>query len=138
MRIPRKEESEEGVINLSSLLDVMFILIIFFLATATFKQMEFDIPVNLPVAGRPAPISDAPRLIPITVQASGAYVVGDRVMSLAELKTAIGEAVQRHPEQRVLVRADSDALHGMVAAAIASCRQAGVLHANIGYQEEVQ
>ena len=49
MRIkPTQSESSE-LINISSMLDVMFILIIFFLVTTTFKEEEIDHLVNLPV-----------------------------------------------------------------------------------------
>ena len=50
MNCRRNSSSSDGeIINISSMLDVMFILIIFFLVTTTFKEEEIDHMVNLPV-----------------------------------------------------------------------------------------
>ena len=50
MRIRPPSEDNEEVINLSSLLDILFILITFFPATSTFEEEEKDVKVNLPNA----------------------------------------------------------------------------------------
>ena len=50
MNCRQRSSSNDGdIINISSMLDVMFILIIFFLVTTTFKEEEIDHMVNLPV-----------------------------------------------------------------------------------------
>ena len=50
MRIRRDRESEDAILNISSLLDVLFILIIFFLATSSLAMEEKDLEVSLPEA----------------------------------------------------------------------------------------
>lgn len=133
MKIPRREESEGTIINMSSLLDVLFILIIFFLATATFKQEERDIQVNLPQADAQAALTAAPKVIVINVRRGGEYVVGTRRMDLSRVRETLRDAVSTDEGQKVLVRGDRQALHGHVAAAVRVCREAGVKQANIGY-----
>ena len=133
MRIRRAPESSTELINISSLLDVMFILIIFFMATTTFRQEERDITINLPETSESHSLSSAPKLVVINVRKDGSYLVGDRLTSLPELSDVIATAIQSDPGQKVLVRGDLEALHGHVASAISACKQAGVDEAKIGY-----
>ena len=135
MKIRRDENNGQDLINMSSLLDVMFILIIFFLATATFQEEEHDIEVSLPSAGgQAASLTDAPKLLVINVRADGTYNVASRSMTLQELEQEVMNAVQANTQQKVLVRGDADVRHGNVAAAIAICKRSGVHKAHIGYE----
>jgi biopolymer transport protein ExbD len=133
MRIRRASESATELINISSLLDVMFILIIFFMATTTFRQEERDITINLPETGESHSLSSAPKVIVVNVRKDGSYLVGDQPTTLPELSDVIAAAIQSDPGQKVLVRGDEQALHGRVALAVAACKQAGVQEAKIGY-----
>ncbi len=136
MNIPRSEDGEETVINTSSLVDIMFILIIFFLVTTSFARQERDILVNLPETD--TTLSSAVKVIVINVREDGAYFLGDQRMDLAALQSALAEAAQENPGQKVLVRGDRKALHGQVASAIAACRRAGIYEANIAYHASAE
>jgi len=140
VKIRRTTDAEGAGINITSLLDVMFILLIFFMATTTFRQQEFDEKVNLPEAQADrAALSDAPKVIVINVrrpsqEADGSvYVVSNRTVGLEQVHQIIKEAVQGNANQKVLIRGDKYAYHGHVANAIATCRDAGVREVNIGY-----
>ena len=137
MRIPREESSDDNVINISSLLDVMFILIIFFLATATFTEEERDIQVNLPQSAAAQSSTQAPKMIVINVREDGTYHVANQTMDIATLKNTLIEAVSSNPDQKVMVRGDRNALHGNVANAISVCKQVGIHKTNIGYESKV-
>ncbi len=137
MRIPREESSDDNVINISSLLDVMFILIIFFLATATFTEEERDIQVNLPQSAAAQSSTQAPKMIVINVREDGTYHVANQSMDIASLKNTLIEAVSSNPDQKVMVRGDRNALHGNVANAISVCKQVGIHKTNIGYESKV-
>ena len=134
MRIRRDRNEGGDIINMSSLLDVMFILIIFFLATTTFKELEVDELVNLPMQSKGEALSSDNQLIVINVRKSGTYVLMDQQVTVEEMDTMIRETLAEKPEMKVLVRADQEALHGWVAQAITICRNAGVMKANIGYK----
>ena len=137
MRIPREEASDDNVINISSLLDVMFILIFFFLATATFTEEERDIQVNLPQSAAAQSSTQAPKMIVINVREDGTYHVANQTMDIASLKNTLIEAVSSNPDQKVMVRGDRNALHGNVANAISVCKQVGIHKTNIGYESKV-
>ncbi|MBT3296125.1 MAG: biopolymer transporter ExbD [Verrucomicrobia bacterium] len=134
MRIRKPQEGDAGVINMSSLLDVMFILIIFFLATTTFQQDERDIKVNLPESAEGQALSSAAKVIVINVRADGTYVMASQEIAVEAMQTALFNAIQADPQQKVLIRGDRQALHGHVAIAVSLCKRAGVHEANLGYQ----
>ena len=142
MRIPRTLEGDEGLINIPSLLDVILILLIFFMATTTFKQEELDINVNLPESSANKSLSAATRLIIINIRAADRpkgdplYLVSSKRMTLQQLRVEVAKAVQMDPEQKVLVRGDRRALHGDVAAAVTACSEVGVKDVNIGYDRK--
>jgi biopolymer transport protein ExbD len=131
----RIESSEDGggdqLIDTSSLVDVMFILIIFFLVTMSFHEQETDMAVNLPETD--LTLSSAVQVLVINIRNDGSYYVNDKRMDLPSLQNELVTVVQRNPDQKVLVRADRNALHGQVAQAIAACRRVGISEANIGY-----
>ena len=132
MRIRREEnELDEGVINTSSLVDIMFILIIFFLVTMSFNIEERDIEVNLPETD--TTLSSASKAIIINCRQDGSYYIGSKRATLGSIQKALREMLRRNPQQKVLIRGDKNALHGFVAAAIAACKASGIRDANIGY-----
>ena len=134
MRIRRPSENDTNVINVSSLLDVMFILIIFFLATTTFQQEERDIKVNLPESAEGQALSTAAKVIVINVRRDGTYLMANHETNIEDMEQLLLNAIMADPEQKVLIRGDRQALHGHVATAVSLCKRAGVHEANIGYQ----
>ncbi|MBM4143034.1 MAG: biopolymer transporter ExbD [Lentisphaerae bacterium] len=134
MRIKRSTEGDSDIINLTPLIDMMFIMVIFFSLSSSFREEERDIKVNLPESAEGRTISAAAKLIVINVRRDGSFVVANRTVTVDELREMIFEAVRAAPDQKVLIRGDREALHGHVAVAVALCKRAGVHEANIGYQ----
>lgn len=132
MRIESGDDTGmDQLIDTSSLVDIMFILIIFFLVTMSFHEEETDMAVNLPETD--LTLSSAVQVLVINIRNDGSYYVADKRMDLQSLNNELVSVVQRNPDQKVLVRADRNALHGQVAQAIAACRRVGISEANIGY-----
>ena len=132
MRITSGDDSDgDQLIDTSSLVDVMFILIIFFLVTSSFQEQETDMAVNLPETD--LTLSSAVQVLVINIRNDGSYYLSDKRMDLDGLNAELMNVVRENPDQKVLVRADRNALHGQVAQAIAACRRVGISEANIGY-----
>ena len=130
--------SGEGeIINLSSMIDVMFILIIFFLVTTTFKEEEIDHMVNLPTDARNQSLTQSTdTLIKINIRKSGAYVIQGKQVTEEEIDTFMETELQKKPELKVLIRCDQDAKHLYLANIMSICRHVGVPRANIAVKTE--
>lgn len=132
MRIPRDVETDENI-NITSLLDVIFILVIFLMATMTFKDKERDKRINMPDTDAPQTLSQATQTIVINVLKDGKYVVSGEGKTQGELQKLLAAGVKAHPDQSVLIRGDTEALHGYVAGVVSLCKSAGVQDTRIGY-----
>jgi len=134
MKIRDATEPEGDIINMTPIIDMMFILVIFFALNSVYREEERDIQVNLPASSQGAALSSAPKVIVLNVRKNGSYVIGNQQVTLDEVGEKVRGALKEDPEQKVLIRADDQALHGYVAQAVAACRFAGVKEANIGYK----
>lgn len=131
MRIAHRHDEDNEGIDLGPLIDIMFLLIIFFLVTASFHEEERDIRVNLPETD--TTLSSAVKVMVINVRSDGSYFLGTRPVDLAGLQSELVQAVQLNADQKVLIRGDREAYHGQVAAALAAAQRTGIREANIGY-----
>ena len=113
MNCRQKSSSNDGdIINISSMLDVMFILIIFFLVTTTFKEEEIDHMVNLPVDAKNQSLTQSSgNLIKINIRKSGAYVLMGKQVTEEQISEWMKEEVEKKPDIKVLIRSDQDAKH---------------------------
>jgi biopolymer transport protein ExbD len=132
MRIRSNGSDSSDIINLSSLLDVLFILIIFFLVTTTFKQQEDDRRVDLPLDQRNQALSNkAGDVVKINIRKSGAYVIMDKPVTEEMVESTMKQAVTNRPEVKVLIRADKETKHLYVANILSICKFVGVKETHI-------
>ena len=137
MRIRSRDNDQGEIINISSMIDVMFILIIFFLVTTTFKEEEVDPLVKLPVESRNQSLTQtAGNLIKVNIRDNGAMVVMGQRVSEDELSKWMTEEVEKKPELKVLVRCDKESKHLYLANVMSICRSVGVPEANIAVRTE--
>jgi len=136
----RRNSASSGdgeIINLSSMIDVMFILIIFFLVTTTFKEEEIDHMVNLPTDARNQSLTQSTdTLVKINIRKSGAYVIQGKQVTEEEIDTFMETELVKKPELKVLIRCDQDAKHLYLANIMSICRHVGVPRANIAVKTE--
>ncbi|MED5586488.1 MAG: biopolymer transporter ExbD [Verrucomicrobiota bacterium] len=130
--------SGEGeIINLSSMIDVMFILIIFFLVTTTFKEEEIDHMVNLPTDARNQSLTQSTdTLVKINIRKDGTFIIQGKEITPPEIQTFLTAELQKKPELKVLVRCDQEAKHLFLADIMSVCRFVGVPRANIAVKTE--
>lgn len=119
------------------MIDVMFILIIFFLVTTTFKEEEVDHLVKLPVESRNQSLTQtAGNLIKVNIRDNGAYVVMGQAVTEEKLTEWMQEEREKKPEIKVLVRCDKESKHLYLANVMSICRFVGVPEANIAVRTE--
>ena len=122
---------------MTSLLDVLFILIIFFLVTTTFKEEEIDHMVNLPVDAKNQSLTQSTgNLIKINIRKSGAYVLMGKQVTEEQISDWMKTEVEKKPDIKVLIRSDQDAKHLYLANVMSICRHVGVPRANIAVKTE--
>ena len=116
----RSSESEEPELNLTSLIDVVLLLLIFFMVSTTFVK-ESHIDLQLPQASTEAPPEMKGAPIEITITASGEYRVNGQTLlnnSPATLSAAVSKVVGSGRDSAVTIRADARTTHQSVVTAM--------------------
>ncbi|PJK07583.1 biopolymer transporter ExbD [Lysobacteraceae bacterium NML95-0200] len=126
MRIRDRSAEDAPELNLVPLIDVILVLIIFFVVTTTFDSRAV-LRLQLPRAdGSPAPAQVQP--LSVLVNADGRYFVADREVlrtDVESLKRSISEAAGDDRERPVLLRADARTPHQAVVTAYEALGQLG-------------
>jgi biopolymer transport protein ExbD len=115
---PRRIEDPE--VNLISLIDVVLMLVIFFMLSSTFIQ-EGRVRITLPDVERPDTSQQAPDALVVTVTREGTYRVDERDLinnSRETLRAAILEASGGDRARPVTLRADAQTTHQSVVTAM--------------------
>lgn len=126
MILKAKASDSSPAIELTPVIDIVFLLLIFFLVATTFQQTEREMQIALPEAESGGPISVTLRELVVNIQADGAIIVGGRNVSPEDLRAIVTEAVDANPEQKVTVRADRSATYDRVVGVLDVCKASGI------------
>jgi biopolymer transport protein ExbD len=127
MRVPRRERQSGARFNITPLIDVVFLLVIFFLVATHFAHQEEVEAVELPTAGNVAGGPEVPRRLTVTVRADGTMSVKGRVVDALEVEHLIlADTTERSADYEVRIRADQQAPYERVEPILLACLRAGV------------
>ncbi|MCA8971354.1 MAG: biopolymer transporter ExbD [Planctomycetes bacterium] len=130
MRLDLGEEVD-ATPNLTPLIDIVFLLLVFFLVATTFRKEEVEMDLRLPDATTGTTKKDA-RPIIINVLESGALTVDGKEIRMPVLEQMLRSAAKRNEGQEVLIRGDTNTQFGVVARVLDACRAAPLRQIAIG------
>lgn len=123
----RPREEPLYTIELTPMIDVVFLLIIFFLVATTFQRLEREIAVSVPLSETGSEGEDGLEPVVVNVLPEGEgyrIVVGGNALSLEQLRTLLARRVANAPGTKALVRADGSLRHQQVVEVADACRKA--------------
>jgi biopolymer transport protein ExbD len=123
----RPREEPLYTIELTPMIDVVFLLIIFFLVATTFQRLEREIAVSVPLSetGREGEEGLEPVVVNVLPEGEGyRIVVGGNSVSLDQLRALLARRVATAPGTKALVRADGSLRHQQVVEVADACRKA--------------
>lgn len=133
MRFKSQLEFEKGRLDIAPLIDVVFLLLIFFMLTSSYI-VQPGIKINLPKAVTSEVIQE--KNLVVTVSAEETVYLNNRPVSLEELKAQLKKAaVDNRP---LLIKADRRASLGKVVEIWDMCREVGLSQINIATNQPVQ
>ena len=128
MRLPNTDSDSDGP-NLTPVIDVVFLLLIFFLVATTFAQEERELSINLTEVSEAKPLATPPNELIINVTQEGKYKVGGRIYSERELGALLHhKAVANPTTQRVQLRIDEMTPFRFPATVISFCQRERLRH----------
>lgn len=126
MIIQANEQNASASIELTPIIDMVFLLLIFFLVATTFHQTEREMQIALPVASSTAPISAILQELIINVDVEGKIIVGGRRVEPDDLRSMVVDAVKVNPDQKVTVRGDRRTAYANIVTVLDICKGSGV------------
>ncbi len=135
MKFKRDIKTEVGI-DLTSLIDVVFILLLFFILTTTFTRTS-TIRINLPEASGDQ-TNQTPLTIDIMVSSNGTYAVNGRALensSVETLMAAVTDLAAGDVSSPITITADADASHQSVVTAMDAVAQLGFTQLNIATRQ---
>ena len=136
MRFSSNNNSKPASLALTSMLDVIFLLLCFFVTASVYSQWESEISIQLPTAET----SDEPNRLPgeviVNVTDNGFVRLNRMNVELVDLETRLSKLAKIYPDQSVIIRADRVTKYEHLVKVIDTCRKAGVWNFSLATSNE--
>jgi biopolymer transport protein ExbD len=140
MRLPTRTYPREIDFNMTPLIDVVFLLIIFFLVSSHLAQQETQLELNLPTAasGEPNPRTVGPR-VTVNLLADGQMMLGSSPASPQEIAKRLRYERERTSDDlEVRIRGDRAVPYAVVEPILLACVDAGVWNVSFAVVEKTR
>lgn len=134
-RLGKQNNEEEADIDITPMLDVVFIMLIFFIVTASFVK-ESGLDINKPPVTDTPPDADAPRPIIVEINDLSEIRIDDRLLDDRAIKSTITRLTAERPEASVIIKAEKKAKTKAIIAAVDGIKAAGVLTPTISLAKD--
>lgn len=138
MKFERRQKRSAPALALTSMLDVIFLLLCFFVTVSVFSQWESEISIQLPSASTAEQPERLPGEIIVNLSEAGVVTVNGRAMPLGELKDRLAKISKFYPGQPVIIRADRDTKYDHLVKVIDTCRSADVWNFSLATSGETK
>ena len=129
-------EPEKAEFQLAPMVDVVFLLLIFFITTMQLTQSERELNVSVPVAEEGADAQQSVGEIIVNVREGGEVVVDQAVMDKSQLFAKLQRIAAVHKNQAIRIRGDGKVEYQKIVEVIDVCQKAGI--PNISFATQVQ
>ncbi len=125
--MPLKTQLDEPpTMNLTSMIDVALLLVIFFMVATRFSTNEQKIGLNVPRVGDVKGLTPTPEKKAVNIYRDSTITFGNETVTDAELSVCLAAEKQRNPQLSVVVRGDAEVPLQRFTDVLAACRQSGV------------
>ncbi len=126
MNLLHKEASVEPIIPMAPMIDIIFLLLIFFITTSIFARLENELSITVPTAESSAPPKrDLGELI-VNVKDDGSIIVNQKQITVDQLGSLISRIAKQFPDQSVIIRGDRDTRFEDAVSILDVCAKSGV------------
>ena len=137
MAVKLKQGKALAALSLTPLIDVVFLLLIFFLVATRFEQEDRELDVVLPSASEAKPMTVQPQELFVNIAQDGQVFVGGKVLDEQELLRLLQETAVNKVGQSVIIRADERVPFSFVALVMNLCNRAGIFDYTVATQGDV-
>lgn len=117
---------EPGGFQIAPMVDIVFLLLIFFLVTWNFARYETELDVVVPTAKEGKETRRAMGEVILNVKADGSIVLNRRTLTAEELRVALSRISELYPDQAVVLRGDENVDYKAIVEVLDVCRAANI------------
>lgn len=136
MNFRRHSRSRAAAVQMASLMDVIFLLLCFFVTSSVFSQWETEISIALPTAKSATVPGRMPGEIILNLATDGSVTVNGQKLTLADVTARLARIAKLYPGQPVVIRADKATPYESLVAVIDACRTADVWNFSLATKDE--
>lgn len=136
MKFAPEHGSKSPAIALTSMLDVIFLLLCFFVTATVYSQWESEIAIRLPSATTADEPDRLPGEIIANIAKDGTLRVNGATLTLEDLGSRLARIAKYYPGQAVIIRADRETGYESLVKVIDTCRAAGVWNFSLATSNE--
>ena len=126
MKFKKRYQTQAPALALTSMLDVIFLLLCFFVTVSVFSQWESEISIKLPNAKTAETPERLPGEIIVNLSKDGKITVNSVALTLGDLGVRLAKVAKFYPGQPVIIRADKEVRYESLVELIDTCRAAGI------------
>ena len=136
MNFRKKQRARPQGLQMTALMDVIFLLLCFFVTTSVFSQWESEIAIALPSAKSATVPGRMPGEIILNVSSQGVVTINGQVLTLEDLTSRLSRLAKLYHGQPVVIRADKETSYESLVAVIDACRTADVWNFSLATKDE--
>ena len=126
MNFRQRIQPEQRSFLIAPMVDILLVLLGFFMLTWTFARQERELDVQMPSASESKEQRSSVGEVIINVKADGSLVMNRRTMSADDLLSALSRVASLYPDQAVVLRGDRRVDYGHIVQALDLCRRANI------------
>ena len=136
MNFRKTSRSALPTFQMTSMMDIIFLILFFFITTSVYSQWENEVTISLPTAQSGKVPSRLPGEIIINIAKDGRVSVNQQDLTLDALKARLDRLARYFPGQPVVLRADKETRYESLMKVIDTCRRADIWNFSMATNEE--
>ena len=136
MNFRKRKKSALPAFQLTAMMDVIFLLLCFFITTSVFSQWEYEVSITLPTAKSDKIPERLPGEIILNIDGDGKITLNQQELSIDVLREKLKKISSFYPGQPIVLRADKDTKYENLMRVIDTCRQADIWNFSLATREE--
>ena len=121
----RKRGAEEGEFQMAPMIDMVFLLLVFFMCVSTLEQADRAVPLSLPESKESKVPDDLSDRGTVSIDHKGVIYLGRKKVDIEKMKKQIGLFLREKPDLQIHLRADRETAYGDIKRVLQSCAEAG-------------
>ncbi|WP_437229151.1 ExbD/TolR family protein [Planctomicrobium sp. SH661] len=132
----KSTELEEPTLILTPMVDIVMLIMIFFMVSTEFRRRESQYEIQLPKVTEAQPLTALPDELTVSVQSDGTIHLGGETKTIDELELELTAAQQRYADQVVVIRGDGTGPYQHIMTVLNICRRAKITNIQLANQVE--